>query len=120
MTKRKLSKLLNKETEFTAILKHTSDLESGWRVMLQDVRHKGKIYSDHSWVRRTPITEKIPYDTEISFTATPYMYNDKHGVRKQGLKHCKYFQIVNKDYDNQKAIELHNKLNLEKRKGNYS
>ena len=117
MTKRKFSKLLNKEAIYTAILKHVADKGEGTRVMISDVKHKNKLYADHAWISRSISTDKIPYNTEISFTGTAYMYNDKFDVRKQGLKSCKNFEIINHDYHDQQDREHHDAIFYKKRKG---
>ncbi len=117
MTKRKFSKLLNKEARYTAILKQVSEKGIGSRIMIKNVQHKGKEYADHSWIIHSLATRKIPYNSKISFDATAYMYNDKFNVRKQGLKHCKNFEIINDDYIEQQDKETHDNFHYKKRKG---
>ena len=116
MTKRKFSKLLNKEVKYTAVLKQISN-DTGSRVMIQNVMYGNKLYSDHSWIKSSITTEKIPYNSKISFEATAYMYNDKFGIRKQGLKSCKNFEIINEDYTEQQDKETHDNFHYRKRKG---
>ena len=111
--KRKFSKLLNKEVEYTAIRKQISN--NGSRILLTDVKHKGKLYADHAWVVKASTLEDIDAETNIIFNATAYMYNDKFNVRKQGLKNCNSYHKINKDYNDQRAIEKSNKFHQEQR-----
>ena len=62
MTKRKFSKLLNKEAIYTATLKHKAE-DPIQRIMIQDVKHKDKLYADHTWIPTSISTDKIPFDT---------------------------------------------------------
>jgi len=115
MTKRKFSKLLNKEAKYTAIKKHISKNKEQNRILLLDVKYKNKLYADHVWILRSEILDKIPEDTEIEFIATAYMYNDKYGVRKQGLDKCRSFRTKSDHYNDDIALE--NLKYMKRRKG---
>lgn len=96
MNKRKLSKLLNKEETYTAIL-GDFDKQKG-RTLLTDVRHQNKLYADHIWISRTLSSKAIAIDSKVSFIGTAFMYNDKFGIRKEGLTKCKSFESIGNGY----------------------
>ena len=112
MTKRKFSKLLNKETTYTAT-KDRFDKVIG-RILLKDIKYNGKVYADHVWVREESVLNRIIKETKISFKGTAYMYNDKFGIRKQGLKHCHDYTKLNEDYTQEDSKE--NLKQMRKRK----
>lgn len=115
MTKRKLSKLLGKDLQYTAILGEFSKQKG--RILLTNVRHEGKLYADHVWILRTTGTKNIKEDSRIMFDAISYMYNDKFNIRKQGLNYCKNFQTLDEDYHNQLDQERNDANHKKKRKG---
>ena len=105
MTKRKFSKLLNKKAEYTAIKSESKYEHEGGRLLLKDVKYKGKLYADHIWVSNIDTLDRIEPDTEIGFTGTATMYTDKFGIRKQGLKQCHSYHILHDNYSNSEATE---------------
>jgi hypothetical protein len=105
MTKRKFSKLLNKEVQYTAIKGEVTKNKEKNRIILKDVRYKNKVYADHVWVFITEALDKIPIGTRIAFTGTAYMYNDKFNTRKQGLKDCHGYHEYHEDYNDQIATK---------------
>ncbi|MCD6435638.1 MAG: hypothetical protein J7L15_04555 [Clostridiales bacterium] len=111
MTKRKFSKLLNKEVTYTAIKTQKSAPKAeNPRVLLTDIKHKGKLYADHAWVIDIDTLNRIPIGSEIEFKATAYMYNDKFDVRKQGLKWCHHYYKLHEEYHKDKATEDLNQM----------
>ncbi len=111
MTKRKFSKLLNKEVTYTAIKKQNANSKAeNPRVLLTDIRHNGKLYADHAWVIGIETLNRISLNSEIEFKGTAYMYNDKYDVRKQGLKWCHHYYKLHEEYHKDKAIEDLNQM----------
>ncbi len=114
MNKRKFSKLLNKEVEYTAT--KADGTIKGNRVLLRNVKYEGKLYSDHVWVYPNEILTLFDVDTDVLFKATAYMYNDNFNTRKQGLRACNSYQKINHDYNNNILKENSNALQKKKRK----
>jgi len=111
MSKRKFSKLLNKEVIYTAIkLKEANQTAENPRVLLKNIKHKGKLYADHAWVIATETLDRIDEGSEIEFKATAYMYNDKFNIRKQGIKWCHHYYKLHEEYHKDKATEDLNQM----------
>ncbi len=100
MNKRKLSKALGKELTYTAKLTSEKKINYG-RVLLENIKLKNKLYSDHSWIYSSEELKKYEPGTLLSFKATATMYTDAYGIRKQGLKKCHNFAIFDEDHINQ-------------------
>ena len=103
MTKRKFSKLLGKQAVYTATRQEYDNYKD--RILLKDVKHKGKLYSDHIWTKVEPALERIDIGQDVCFNATGYMYNDKFGTRKQGLNRCHDYHIFHKEYTQEDSGE---------------
>ena len=117
MNKRKFSKLLNKKAEYTATKLDTPYPHEGGRILLKDVRYKGKLYADHIWVTNTDALERFEHGSEIGFTGTGYMYTDKFSIRKQGLKHCHDYHKLLDNYTKAEATENLKQMYKRKDKG---
>lgn len=116
MNKRKLAKFLNKEIIYTATLK-VNNKKKYPRSLLVDIKHHGKLYSEHCWISHNISLEKLSVDTKVRFTGTAFMYNDKFNVRKQGLKWCKDFEIMTDEFLGQMKKENIDAHYARKRKG---
>ena len=106
MTKRKFSKLLGKEAEYTAVKtkpKYEGEKSEFGAVLLTDIRYKGKLYADHSWINIGDALDRFEFGDKIGFTATASMYTDGHGVRKQGIHKCHKFHATHDTYDKDEA-----------------
>ncbi len=93
MNRARLRKLVGKEVDFTATLGKKND--SGNNVIITDVKYKGKFYADHLWISSYTSLSRMEIGTEISFTARVYTYTDSFGVRKNGVRSCHNFNVVN-------------------------
>ncbi len=115
MTKRKFSKLMNKEVEYTAI--KTSYSKEYDKVLLKDIKYNGKLYADHAWINSHHALEKIEFKSKMKFLATGTMYNDKFNQRKQGLTKCRQFETVDHTYEKDIKQNQERKLQTNIRKG---
>ena len=98
-TKRKFSKLLGKKVEYVGVKTEPAEEHEGGRVLLTNVRHKGKLYADHAWIGNTDALDRFEFGEKIGFTGVAIMYTDSNGERKQGLYRCHNFHTIHDTYD---------------------
>lgn len=88
----KLKNLIGKEKTFTAILAWR---DNGTRILLKNVKHKGKEYTDHINTFSNCGIEKWKLNgQEVSFTATAFTYTDSKNIRKYGLNNIKHLEAL--------------------------
>ena len=97
MSRKKLLKLIGKELEYTATFDKVCAF--GTNVVLEDVKYKGKLLTDHVWVKKSESMDKYKHGDVLRFKATAHTYTDKVGERKNGLGRCHHFMMVNDSYD---------------------
>ena len=119
MTKRKFSKLLGKKAEYTGVKTEPEVEHEGGRTLFLDIKHKGKLYSDHIWVKTTEKINRFEFDTEVGFKAIGYMYTDNHGVRKQGLTRCHEFRTMSDTEGRRSSKNNYNQMAKRKTKRKY-
>ena len=89
---------MGKELVYTATFDKVCSF--GTNVCLENIKYKGKTFTDHVWVNKTEGLDLYKYGDEIRFKATAHTYTDKRGERKNGLNRCHHFMMVNDSYDN--------------------
>ncbi len=92
MNRKKLLKVIGKELEYTATFEKICDF--GENVCLVDVKHKGKVLTDHIWTGLTDNLAQFNEGDELKFKATARTYKDRKGNRKNGLYKCYNFRRV--------------------------
>ena len=115
MNKRKLSKLLGKELQYTAILGRFCEQKR--RILLTSVEQDNKLYAQHIWIEKNKDLDRIDIGEQIAFKAISYMYNDKFNIRKQGLNKCRSFHKVDEDYLSLMSKEKIDSEHKRRRKG---
>ena len=115
MNRKRLTKLLGKRLEYTAILGEYC--ENKERIIIKDIKHKSKKYADHCWIKKSSSMKNINIGDQLHFQAEAYMYNDKFNVRKEGLKFCKNFQKLSDDFNNQMNKETKDAKHSKQRTG---
>ena len=84
MTRKKLARLIGKQVKYTATI--GTDVDVGGKTLcLNDIKHKGKIVTDHVWALVYKFKDFNPGDV-VEFIGTAYTYFDKHKNRKTGLR----------------------------------
>ncbi len=96
MSRKKMTKLIGREVEWVGTMTRFSD--DGNNVMLVDVSHKGKILTDHVWIKIYDKIKLLKLGTKIKFIGIARTYTDSHGVRKNGLYKCFDFDIYDEEY----------------------
>jgi len=96
LNRKKLQKLLGKDVEWTATMYRYG--ENMNNVMLVDVKHKGKLMTDHVWISNYDSIKQFELGTELRFNAVAVTYKDSKGRRKHGLKRCHSFMVNDTKY----------------------
>ena len=96
MTRKKILKMIGVEAEWIGTF--TKIDERGENVMLVNVTHKGKEFTDHLWIPLHEKIEKIELGTKVRFLGTGKTYTDNVGRRKHGLNRCHNFQRYDETY----------------------
>lgn len=79
--RKKLTKLLGKSVRYEGVV----DRFENESVLLINITHEGKTYTDHVWVNLTKSCMAYEPGEHLSFLATAVTYTDSKGIRKHGL-----------------------------------
>ena len=114
ISRKKLNKLLGKQVEYKATFMRSYERGGKRMALLADVSYDGKLVADHVWVNMTNTLTVIDNETYIKFNAIAYTYTDSQKRRKNGLKGCRNYHIVNDGIDQAKVDDYQRFLRCRK------
>jgi len=90
MARKKLQKLIGKVARYSGIVEEVSD--NSRNLLVLDVQHEGKVYTDHAWLNRPEQTYQFEKGMKVYFNGVARTYIDSKGVRKNGIRGCHKFR----------------------------